>query len=883
MIASLVTQLKDKDTWAITANNRLSRFLQQEYQVQHQHLSTWPAPCIMPMSIFLSQSLEKTQHEIVLSANQAMHLWESCMPDIESPIRAHLLSQSTYHAWSLYCQWQCPIFTPQNANQRLFMQWCKTYQHALHQRQCLDPHQMPEALHSVIAHHPTILPKKIIWVGIHEPPPHLSALMQTLNELCQCTHFSPPQASIQLPKRLACPSRDDEIITMARWAYAQDEQTMTGCIVPNLNEDMALIQYHFDEIALSQDREQANFSLTPALIELNVIQDILSLISPELFRQSNGADQSKKSLDHGLRETSISIESVSAWLFSPYIGNKAERSGRLTLELLLREQQHTHFSLDEILALGQAHCPLWCNVLNQHFKLWLSQPKQFTFHQFKSAILSSINLWNWPHTAFNNDLSEENTQHSEKPSSKILKISQQWLMLLNKPLLSHQFIQKSTSIQDAYQILRYLTETTRENNAASKSNIHVLGALEAYDIPFTQTWMMGCNERQWPPSPSPSAFLPYKLQQALEMPHATTQKEWDFCHSFMLSLQRSPSICSYAEWDDDSFQQASPLIKDGIHTMTLDELNLTAYQKAYQKQISPNAIALLSEAQAPPLQTTHHKGGAALLEQQAQCPFKAFAIQRLRIQPYPEVFDGLGPQLRGILLHACMADFWEKHKNQQQLLALSEAELGDHINSVIEKNLNKAQRKDPKRLTPKRKWLESHRLQQHMHQWIKGEKERPSFQVSAIEHPIKVELAQLNLTLRIDRIDTLADGAQLVIDYKTGQVQRQHWLATPLLSPQLPIYSMVNPDQIEGIAFAQIKSKQWQWSGISKTTLDIKGIMPWQKLKHDFSDWQAITQHWRDQVNQFAHEFCAGEASVRPQSPEVCRHCHLHGLCRVNM
>ena len=68
-----------------------------------------------------------------------------------------------------------------------------------------------------------------------------------------------------------------------------------------------------------------------------------------------------------------------------------------------------------------------------------------------------------------------------------------------------------------------------------------------------------------------------------------------------------------------------------------------------------------------------------------------------------------------------------------------------------------------------------------------------------------LQVADLSLTLRPDRIDELEDGRRSVIDYKTRAPSKTNWLGDRPQEPQLPLYSLLD-STISGIAFAELST-----------------------------------------------------------------------------
>ncbi|MDZ7781696.1 MAG: PD-(D/E)XK nuclease family protein [Halioglobus sp.] len=92
--------------------------------------------------------------------------------------------------------------------------------------------------------------------------------------------------------------------------------------------------------------------------------------------------------------------------------------------------------------------------------------------------------------------------------------------------------------------------------------------------------------------------------------------------------------------------------------------------------------------------------------------------------------------------------------------------------------------------------LESDRLRALLREWLDVESQRGEFVVAAREKRGEVTLEQLRLSLRVDRIDTLADGSQVIIDYKTGSARIADWLGVrPPQRPRSLLYGFGSPNR----------------------------------------------------------------------------------------
>src|SRR5690606_14489700 len=206
-------------------------------------------------------------------------------------------------------------------------------------------------------------------------------------------------------------------------------------------------------------------------------------------------------------------------------------------------------------------------------------------------------------------------------------------------------------------------------------------------------------------------------------------------------------------------------------TLSCSQQNIQAIATTKQWQ-------LVHSARGPQLLITDKpvRGGSNLFKQQAACPFNAFAQLRLGAEQLNEAVAGFSAIERGNILHDALAIIWRKLGNSRQLLALSDEELRNLINTATAEAIRPAQQQRPAELGAFYCSLEQERLARLLHAWLEQEKTRPPFTVVAIEEQRTVNFAGLILQLRIDRIDQLDSGECLLIDYKTGSPKIKSWL-----------------------------------------------------------------------------------------------------------
>ena len=115
-------------------------------------------------------------------------------------------------------------------------------------------------------------------------------------------------------------------------------------------------------------------------------------------------------------------------------------------------------------------------------------------------------------------------------------------------------------------------------------------------------------------------------------------------------------------------------------------------------------------------------------------------------------------------------------------------------------------------------------------EWLEFEKSRIPFTVEATEARSTVTIAGLTVDLRLDRVDRLHDGSQLVIDYKTGNPDPKSWDLPRPDDIQLPLYKLFGLEPLQpslfdsyggpasgGLVFARVRTGDTCFAGRMRT------------------------------------------------------------------
>ncbi len=398
--------------------------------------------------------------------------------------------------------------------------------------------------------------------------------------------------------------------------------------------------------------------------------------------------------------------------------------------------------------------------------------------------------------------------------------------------------------------------------------IQVLGYLETTGMTFTHLWVAGLSDSAWPQAPSPNPLIPLPMQRAAGVPRLDHGSEREFAEQRLAHWRNACGafIASWSEEDADGQQECSPLIKP---------LPAAAIGQVLAKHRARRHPAL---AELPPFDRlepapddrAHEcegdvKASTALIENQANCPFKAWATHRLKLRAKQEQEAFADAATRGKLVHDA---FFRLYRNGQApfsdaaVRAAAEGAVGEFL----------AGRPAPFQA------LEHERVTAIIKAWLGLEAAHPEFTVIGLEQDATLTLPGAEFGLRMDRIDQDPDsGHKVVIDYKTGAVSVKQMIGERLIAPQLPMYALTDPD-IKAVLVAQVGDEAVRLQGWSD------GSIPLGKTPDE--GWTALRKRWRRQVRSLIDEFRSGEARVDPhnpgnaQSPPGCRHCHLLSLCR---
>ncbi len=419
--------------------------------------------------------------------------------------------------------------------------------------------------------------------------------------------------------------------------------------------------------------------------------------------------------------------------------------------------------------------------------------------------------------------------------------------------------------------------------------IQVLGILESGGLTFDALWVMGVSDDLWPPAPRPNPLLPAELLRRRQVAHASAEVELDFANRVQARLLRAaPQVTfSCAGTDGSRLLRASPLLA----SLPKGDSRLPPPTGLARQMAAAGTLESLNDALAPPLAEGEKvAGGTWLLRAQAICPAWGYFEFRLGAKAIEQPVEGLDPRARGTLVHGALEAFWRMAVDSTTLHAYTEPVLQEAIGDAVAQALSDFENIRQQPLPTRFRQLEGGRLRRLLTTWLALEKQRTvGFSVVACEAEAIVEIEKIRVRMFVDRIDQLADGRQMIIDYKTGAaIDIKNWATERITEPQLPIYAALAASApVAAVAFAKVLADQPSFTGIAEAGDLLPGVRAIGETKEkcfdpgQFADWPALIAHWHQRLHAIAGEVRAGVAGVAVADPKALAYCPVLPLLRL--
>ncbi len=855
----------------ITPTQRLSRHLRYQFAAYQagRGETVWETPDCLPWSAWCKRAFRQLSSHfdddfILLEPSQQQCLWQEIIGGSEYKDQFLQVAATARQAvldYRLCREWRVPVFPEDiclSEDSRAFKSWYEAYEARRQADGFLDEDCLPDYLNSNIVKK-NVCFGKLAFYGFDAmttQQEHLiNALRQAGNDIVDIDP-QPCKATIAVGAQ-----RDNysECLAAACWArkrlQAHPCETI-GIISPNLGAIRNDVERAFQAVL---DPEQLlrfgasgqkiySVSLGRPLMDFPLIHTALGLLS--------------------LGGGSIPLNTLSRLLHSVFIkGADIERSQRANFDALLRQIGERRLSVRLLYDLHERRCQIhqrcegFIGLLKQSGAL-IKGAKTKSPGQWVVSFSDYLSAWGWP---------GERSLNSDE-----YQILMAWRQVLIQ-LGGFDYVNKKLRFNEALSYLKQLLADTHFQPETAETPIQVLGMAAAAAMRFDRLWILGMSEDNWPNPVSVNAFVPPICRRRYRIPSADAVTQLQQAQEITDNLLSSSGeiILSYARREDDRECRPSPLIRPYLDKALSDVME--DYQDYHKTFLASAVLEYFTDNQAPAVPVGRlAAGGSALFKDQAACPFRAFARHRLYARTLAKADIGPDMMTRGNLVHRALQLLWREIECSASLLEQSHTEFERLIRDAVTGAIQQQRRQKPETFGQRFIELEQERLERLLKDWLALEYKRPKFRAFSLEEKETVKFADMEFDLRMDRVDELADGRCVIIDYKTGKISRNDWESDRPSEPQLPLYAVTCKRPVAAIAFACLKRGDPGFVGLGED----RDILP--DIKSDgVSSWQQQLKDWERVLLKLARDYRTGVAAIDPVRT-ACRYCDLHALCRIN-
>jgi ATP-dependent helicase/nuclease subunit B len=367
--------------------------------------------------------------------------------------------------------------------------------------------------------------------------------------------------------------------------------------------------------------------------------------------------------------------------------------------------------------------------------------------------------------------------------------------------------------------------------------------------PFGALVLPGCDELRLQPAPEPPGTWTTAQRQGLGLP-TREALEAEARAGWRQALQTP--VCDVLWRRSD--ESGEPLLPSAL----VQALQLEATGQTAADPREPREIEALPTPR--PLPVGQPLGvrqlSATAYEDLRRCPYRFFALRQLGLQEDDEIDTEIDKRDFGNWLHRVLRTFHESLGRSREPLPADRVRLLD----LAADDVSRAQRLDEGEFLPfAAAWP---KVRDGYLSWLAGHEahERASFEQAESEH--EMQLGPVKLVGRIDRIDRLADGRAMVMDYKTepraASVER---VRQPGEDTQLAFYAALLNDDTLRAAYVNVGER-----GKTETIEQAAVVEARDLLVHGILDDVS-------RIESAAPLAALGEG-------KVCDFCSARGLCR---
>ncbi len=847
------------DGAVLTASRRLARELHASFAEQQRAagVSAWATPAIAFWRDWARELLVQTAgtgSARPISANASFVLWEACLRrHIDGGVfGVNSLTRQAVSAWQRLIEWRIPIERVAAAagshDERVFARSAQHYERQLTDRGWIDPSQVPAVAIERLRDGLGRVPERVCLAGFDRMSPLSAALLEVLEQRGCSTSVSsenPPADAISTQSFVDV---DAELRAAGRWAretLRTDPSASIAVVSTDLESEATRYARLIREglapgwqIAGDEHRNSVNVSFGRRLADFPAVSVALLCL---------------RWVSRGLTSREVSV-----LLRSPFLGGDTP-GDRARQELRLRDLPDRRWSAaalaDALGGDGEPTTGEWMRCVRRIAELQLHATARQAPSAWAERMDTLLVSLGWP--------------GADSLQSDEFQLINRWRELLNE-LAAMDVVLPETSISEAIARLSQLAGDAVYQPELGPGRVALLGALEAAGMEFDYLWVVGMDAGRWPAASHPLSLVSRRLQLERGMPDAAPADTLDYSRRVAARLAGSANrVCfSWARTQGDSTQMPSPLLETLQKTVDAGSVDPGWHAGGMLGQAG---VCLVAEDPLPNVRGVERlAGGAGLIDLHRHEPFSAFAHGRLGVRELERFQAGLSASLRGNILHEALFELLRDTPSQQTMAEWSGNDRRRRIDRSIGRALRRPQRHADSVLH-RLFALERLRLRVVMDDFLHAEIGREPFQIDRVEEKIRFEHAGVELSLRADRIDRLADGSLLIIDYKTGTPKKLLGKDGEPVDTQVVVYAAARREAVGGLALVNVSRRSIEYKAVG-------GSVHWGNVSAD--EWPAMLRGWKKQVLDAIEAIAGGDVRIRLH-PGAARRRQLDVLSRI--
>ena len=870
------------NTLIVCPNARLARSIQNDIAQQYLRAgkTQWQSPQVLTLTQWLDVQIETgllagliSAPPLLLSTFNEQLLWQKVITQsLKKNAFGELfdiagLSAAAMEANRYQIAWKLHIPREHQAEEsRQFLHWQRAFQQRCQTLNALESVRYLDWQLDCLAQNSISMPARIAFAGFDQTAPQEQRLREML--IAQGLAVSEYTTTCPEPAQtlhVSLVNQDAECRAAVAWAQqnlAKNPKASLAIIAPQLDEIRSQLADLLEDAftpanvrpSLANGASCYNFSLGTPLAQQPIIQAALHLL--RLFSSYQ-----------------LTQEDISKALLSPFwSASQREADARALLDANMREKLPAQLTLASLIAFAKQRQQegLAVERMLADISAAFAMPSNKTTPlQMVQSLESLLGALNWPGERSLTSLEYQALNAWQKALQQLKNLD-----ILGKHL---------SRTEAVHHLQQICTEQIFQAETEGEASIQILGMLESLSAPVDAMWVMQMNDHIWPPAARPNPLLPAFIQRAAGLPNADNRVQAAFAATIQHRLLHSAKniVFSSSKSEGESQLCASPLLQ-GI-AQTQAETPLAATLAEQLSQLGNHDLTQLDDHIAPKAED-HVSGGTSLFRAQAICPAWAFYQFRLGAKALKTPTSGLDNMQRGILVHDVLEQFW-RERHFADLRDMPETAFAQALNLAIRNALRDFSEHN-NAISKNLLALEHERLYKLIGEWLQYEKARGvTFNIVSCEAEKKVQIRGIEVTLKIDRIHALENGAIEFVDYKTGQKPKMtSWTEARITEPQLPIYAAFGAGEganIAGVQFAWIKVAAHEFLGIAEENFAAEADKRTPKFIRQFDDWQAMQKHWESSIEAIADEIKAGEAAVHFADENLLAYCEVLPLLRL--